>query len=251
MKRQRPTDPATGMEMPETAQPGYYPGYSTLKQERFWDAATRMVVHKRVRGTVPIRFFSEEEARTMTAVVDRILPQEDRFPERRIALLPHIDGRLHEHRIEGYRYEDMPPDEEAYRLAARAFEQMAREEFGQSFHELGTLEQEGLIQQIHDGKPKSATEEWARINVERFWTMLVSDCCAVYYAHPWVWDEIGYGGPAYPRGYMRLEEGEPEPWEVHEQRYEWCAPADTLSDREQAHGTGQEHQTHPGQEGTH
>ncbi len=25
-----------------------------------------------------------------------------------------------------------------------------------------------------------------------------------FYSHPWAWNEIGYGGPAYPRGYMRL-----------------------------------------------
>jgi len=39
---------------------------------------------------------------------------------------------------------------------------------------------------------------------------------------------------AYPRGYMRLEEGEAEPWEADEQRYDWAAPQDTLSD-----GSGQ------------
>jgi hypothetical protein len=27
---------------------------------------------------------------------------------------------------------------------------------------------------------------------------------AAFYAHPWAWNEIGFGGPAYPRGYMRL-----------------------------------------------
>ncbi len=65
--------------------------------------------------------------------------------------------------------------------------------------------------------------------------MLVTDVVAVYYAHPWAWDEIGFGGPAYPRGYMRLEEGEPEPWEVEEQRYDWQAPADSISDVEELH----------------
>jgi hypothetical protein len=52
----------------------------------------------------------------------------------------------------------------------------------------------------------------------------------IYYAHPWSWDESGYGGPAYPRAYMRLERGEPEPWEVEECRYEWEAPRAALSD---------------------
>jgi hypothetical protein len=28
-----------------------------------------------------------------------------------------------------------------------------------------------------------------------------------FYSHPWAWNEIGFGGPAYPRGYMRLAAG--------------------------------------------
>jgi hypothetical protein len=39
----------------------------------------------------------------------------------------------------------------------------------------------------------------------------------VYYAHPYAWDEIGFGGPAYPRGYFALNNGAPEPWEAKEQ----------------------------------
>jgi hypothetical protein len=60
--------------------------------------------------------------------------------------------------------------------------------------------------------------------------MLVQDCIEVYYAHPWAWDEIGFGGPAYPRAYIRLENGSPEPWESDEQRYDWSAPAESVSD---------------------
>ena len=28
-----------------------------------------------------------------------------------------------------------------------------------------------------------------------------------FYSHPWAWNEIGFGGPAYPRGYARLGPG--------------------------------------------
>jgi hypothetical protein len=128
---------------------------------------------------------------------------------------------------------------------------MAQTLHGKPFHELEILQQEEIIKSIHDGKPIACEDLWKGMNIERFWSLLVGDCCAAYYAHPWAWDEIGFGGPAYPRGYMRLEEGEPEPWEVDEQRYAWNAPADTLSDAEESHGTGAEHQTHPGQGGTH
>lgn len=36
--------------------------------------------------------------------------------------------------------------------------------------------------------------------------------------------------PIFFRAYTRLERGEPEPWEVEEQRYEWLAPEGSLSD---------------------
>jgi hypothetical protein len=251
LKREPLTNPANHKPLPQTDHPGYYLGFSTLAQQKYWDAATRDLIHKRMTEDVPFRFFTFDEIHTLRAVVGRILPQEDRTEAYRIDILPGIDKRLYEGRIEGYQYEDMPSDRDAYRLAARAFEQMAQEVYGMSFHHLPTLNQEQLLKSIHDAEPSGAKSLWKGMNVERFWTLLVTDCCTVYYAHPYAWDEVGYGGPAYPRGYMRLEEGEAEPWEVNEQRYVWDAPADTLSDREEAHGSGQEHQTHHGQAGTH
>ena len=52
---------------------------------------------------------------------------------------------------------------------------------------------------MHDGKPTAGHEIWKRMAVHRFWRLLVSDCADAYYSHPWAWDEIGFGGPAYPR----------------------------------------------------
>ena len=37
-----------------------------------------------------------------------------------------------------------------------------------------------------------------------------------FYSHPWAWNEIGFGGPAYPRGYSRLGAGLSETWEGEE-----------------------------------
>jgi Gluconate 2-dehydrogenase subunit 3 len=107
---------------------------------------------------------------------------------------------------------------------------MARKLHCRDFLELTWREQDDLLKTIRDGKPAAALDLWQRMPVHRFWTLLVEDCVEAYYAHPWSWDEIGYGGPAYPRGYFRLERGEPEPWEVEEKRYFWQAPPDTVSD---------------------
>jgi hypothetical protein len=196
-----------------------------------------------------VRFFTPDEAYIMQAVVDRILPQEDRTDATRIPILPFLDERLHLNRIEGYRYEDMPSDQEAYRVACRAIDATAKELYNKPFYSLSTLMQEAILQSLHDTKPMAAQDIWRQMNLKRFWAMLVSDCCSIYYAHPFAWDEIGFGGPAYPRGYMRLEGGEAEPWEVDERRYEWLAPDDTLSDQPQK--TGEQEQSHQGQAGTH
>src|SRR5579875_523899 len=160
-RREPLTDAATGEPLPQREQPGYYQGYQTLRQQRFWDEATRKVVLERVQHEQPIRFFNDVEARTMAAVMDRILPQDDRLPHRRIPILPDVDHRLYLGKIQGYRYEDMPSDREAYQIGARAFELMAQRLRGCRFDELPTLDQERLLKSVHDADPAEAREEWS------------------------------------------------------------------------------------------
>lgn len=236
--------------MKQRKQPGYYPGYSSLSQRGYWDAATRAEVENRVYNVPQIRFFSDEELPIITAVCGRIIPQDDRLPEWRIPVVNYIDARLFENRISGYRYEDMPPDREAHRLGLRAIEETAREIHRRAFVHLDALKQDLILKSIHDGEKRAAPGVWARMSIDRYWQLLVGDCVAAYYAHPWAWDEIGFGGPAYPRAYMRLEGGMPEPWEVDEQRYVWTAPPDSISDVYEEAGAGSE-TSHHGQAGTH
>lgn len=246
-----PVDPTTSEPIKPKAQPGYYPGYSTLGQQKFWDAKTRQVVLDRVHNVPPIRFFKPDEAQLMKVICDRVLPQDDRDEAHKIPIVPQIDKRLFENRLDGYRYENMPPEQEAYRLGLKAIEQISHFLHHRSFLEIGPREQDEILKSLHDNKPAAAHEIWKRIPVHRFWMLLIQDCAEAYYAHPWAWDEIGFGGPAYPRAYMRLERGEAEPWEVEEQRYEWQAPATSVSDTYEAIGGISEHEAAPGQGGTH
>ena len=126
---------------------------------------------------------------------------------------------------------------------------MAQEVYQSAFPALTVTSQEELLQSLSEGKPSAARNLWAQMNVKRFWSLLMSDACSAYYAHPWAWNEVGFGGPSYPRGYMRLEKGEPEPWEFREERYEWAAPSDSISDHS---GTGgKDDESYHGQAGTH
>jgi hypothetical protein len=247
----RPIDPKTEKPLPQRAQPGYYPDFSTLRQKDFWDQATRKIVLARVETVPPKRFFSPEEAELMTAVCDRILPQDDRDDLHKIPIVNYIDERLYEDHMDGYRFEDMPPDQESYRLGLRGIAEIAEQMHRERFIDLDPLKQESVLETLHDGNPPAGHEIWQRMPVHRFWLLLVQDVVGAYYAHPYAWDEIGFGGPAYPRGYMRLEGGEPEPWEVNERRYEWTAPPRSPSAKFTPIGGSSEHKGSRGQGGTH
>ncbi len=211
------------------AQPGYYPGYSTLGQQNFWDEATRQVILDRVTNVPPIRFFTGDDETLIRAIVDRLMPQDDRDETHKIPVANYVDRDVYDGKIDGYQFEDMPPMQEAHRLGLQAIEAIAQHLHRQPFVKLGPTEQDQVLLVLHDGNPPVPKEIWDRMSPGHYWTMLMQTVVENYYAHPYAWDEIGFGGPAYPRPYFRLTRGEPEPWEVEEQRYAWAPPEASLS----------------------
>ena len=86
------------------------------------------------KNVPPIRFFNAEEQALMEAICRHIVPQDDRDAAHTIPILPQIDKRLFDDTHDGYRFEDMPPDREAYRLGLQAIEEIARHLHGNSFY---------------------------------------------------------------------------------------------------------------------
>lgn len=225
-----PRDASTGEPLQPTPQPGYYPGFSTMAQKAFWDETTRNLIIMRLEQPPSIRYFTAEQAKFWRSVFDHLVPQYDRTPDRRIPLVEQIDDRLYHNRTIGYRYENMPHDREAFHLGQQAIDAESLKRYGGEFVLLPHHQQELVLKAVHDQKPIAADEIWKKMSIGRFWQMLMQDALESYYSHPWAWDEIGFGGPAYPRAYTRLERGEPEPWEVEEKRYEWEEPDYAVSD---------------------
>ena len=189
-----------------------YPGWQALGQRGHWDEATRKVVLDRVEHVPPYRFFAPQQRRTLEALAERVLPQAHRPPERRVPIGPWIDqlcaGRF-EH---GTRYADMPPQRDAWRLGLAGLDQTSQAHYGASFADLDAPRQDAVLRMIAEGNPLG--DAWRELPARRWWQSLaLRQISGVYYAHPYAWDEIGWGGPAYPRGYYALNHGAPEPWE--------------------------------------
>lgn len=152
-----------GEPMVQRAQPGYYPGFSTMAQQDYWDEATRKTVRARLAPPPPIRFFSPEEAKLFEAIINRLLPQEDRTPDRRIPILPEIDKRLFSNTLNGFRFADMPPDRDAYRMGLKAIDEMAHERFRAAFIIVGPYAQDLLLKSLHDENPDPPHPVWKRM----------------------------------------------------------------------------------------
>ena len=61
-------------------------------------------------------------------------------------------------------------------------------------------EQAALIQAVQDlAADAQPGTDWPAAHVWSLWTRYA---CTAFYSHPWAWNEIGFPGPAYPRGYL-------------------------------------------------
>lgn len=192
-----------------------YPGYNVLEKRHTpsWNEKTRLVVDKRLAVPVEPRFFNEAEWQTLCAVCARILPQPgDRPP---VPLPAYIDQKLLENIGEGYQYLPLPDDRSAWRRGLKGLDATAQAKYGTHFHHLSAGEQDLLLRAMQKGELKD--DEFATMPSNLFFAKrLLFDITSAYYAHPTAWSEIGFGGPAHPRGYVRMEISERDPWEAVE-----------------------------------
>jgi Gluconate 2-dehydrogenase subunit 3 len=184
-----------------------YRDYDVLGQAPTWDAVTKGVVLRRLGPTPPVRFFSVQEEAVARPMLDRLLAQDE---DPRIPVFEQIDARLAEEQTDGWHYEDLPPDGEAWRASLAALESDARERFDRGFAELAAREQKDLLEAVR------TAGQWHGLPAGRVWNLWIRYGVTAFYAHPWSWNEIGFGGPAYPRGYKNIELGGREPWESQE-----------------------------------
>ena len=187
----------------------HFPGFDVLSQVHTWDDVTKGVVLRRLGPPRALSFFSPDDEATVRPLADRILALEEP-PE--VPVVEMLDARMAQGLGPGYRHDDMPERPEAWRRSLHGVEEDARKELGVAFGAMEPSRQRRLLERI-----RTTDGEWHDLPAAKVWTMWTSDLCTVFYSHPWAWNEIGFGGPAYPRGYRSHSLLSPrEPWEVAE-----------------------------------
>lgn len=200
-----------------------FPGFDVTTQSKHWDDATRTVVMSRLDTPNQPRFFTETEQLAASALFDQLLyqPKEPRIP-----VMQMVDTRIANHETDGWHYETMPTDEQAWRDSLAALDADSTDRYGHPFAACAWDEQKDLLQNIQD----LGTEQWHGMTASQVWSLWTRYGCTAFYSHPLAWNEIGFDGPAYPRGYKNMGVDRLEGIEVHDAR-----PADDPlkpSDRE-------------------
>ena len=177
--------------------------FDVLSQVHTWDPVTTGVVLRRLGPPPPMRFFTVDEEAVARPLLDRLVARERDSP---IPIFELIDQRLAENETDGWRYEDMPEDGEAWRRSLEQLDSDAKDR-GASFAKLSVEDQRALLEHVR------TSDSWHGVPAARVWSLWMRYACAAFYSHPAAWNEIGFGGPAYPRGYANLGLNRREHWE--------------------------------------
>lgn len=193
---------------------GRFPGFDVMAQEAHWDTATRAAIHARLHGQPAVRFFTQLEEATAKCLLDRIVGQRSEPGDETVDLARMVDTRLAEDQTDGWHYDTMPRDSDAWRASLGAIDEDAHERFGRDFAECAHDQQCDLIEAVRTW----GTDRWHELPPAQVWSLWTRYAATAFYSHPAAWNEIGFPGPAYPRGYTALGVDKREPYEVPDAR---------------------------------
>ncbi|WP_062015195.1 gluconate 2-dehydrogenase subunit 3 family protein [Aureimonas sp. AU4] len=137
---------------------------------------------------------NETQLASLRAALARIIPQKGDAP---IDLAARIDTMMAEATGNGWRYEALPTDPEAYQVGLDTLEALARDRHGRAFAELSPQEIDALLRRIADGEAGiEAEDRFSPKQMTLWFEELRSDAVRIFVAHPAVMARIGYSGIA-------------------------------------------------------
>jgi Gluconate 2-dehydrogenase subunit 3 len=184
---------------------GRFPGFDVLDSVDVWDDVTAGAVLGRLSHPTGLAFFTPAEVAVARPLLDLLLAQDG---EPRIPVLEMVDERLAVGETDGWHYDDLPEDAQAWRDTLAALDKAAHSRSGSGFAELPEIDQAALVDEVR------RADTWQGFVAKHVWSLWTRYACTAFYSHPWAWNEIGFPGPAYPRGYLNPGLDARERWEV-------------------------------------
>ncbi|MBO0930521.1 gluconate 2-dehydrogenase subunit 3 family protein [Fibrella aquatilis] len=176
--------------------------------------ATRQALQERLDKQpdwqgLTLRFFTPDEAELLKQLTARLLPQP--ADREQIDVINPVDHRLAHNESDGWRYDVLPADPDAWRMGLTAFQEAAQAQFGKPFTQLDSPQQDQLIGQMQQGTATGAS--LTALQSKHFFEDMLAELVSLYVSHPLAQEEMGYVGmadkPRWDRiGLNELEERE-------------------------------------------
>lgn len=187
-----------------------YPNYDVLKEQEAWDSHSRSIVLARLESVHTYTSLTLIEAEMLRAICS-LLAGDSRADIIQF-VLSHIDQSLDAPTGESERQAALPKAGDLLRHGLKRIDQWSVSHHNRPFIDLTEAEQLSAVTALSEERLAS-NEQWT-FPQKALFNKLLSWTVESYYSHPTVWSEIGYGGPAYPRGYVRANIGQLDPWEA-------------------------------------
>ena len=223
------------MSPPPASSASRYPGYDVLlkRDTPSWDDVTRDVIDARLAQRNMPRFFNDAQWRVLNALCAVLVPHSCkavsdsdmlrsgqsgdnvRWADPLVPVAAMVDTKLADDSRDGYRDARLPPLRDAWCIGLAALDIESRNAHQAGFADIDEACQRALVKRMQRGELKDAA--WQGMPSDVFFELrALHDIVAAYYSHPQSWNEIGFGGPANPRGYVRMQANRRDPWEAAE-----------------------------------
>ena len=193
-----------------------FPTYDVLAKRHTpsWNERTREVIDRRLALSVAADVLSDTQLATLRAIAARVCPEPAGRPATTtVAMIVH---KIAQDQGDGYRPTSLPRNAECWRRGLDAIDDEARQRHHCGFAQLEPHDADEVLRAIENGDGRS--DLWRNLPAELFWKWrLLPDLVSSHWAQPSLWSAMGFGGPASPRGYVRMTENRRDPWEAIEQ----------------------------------
>lgn len=154
-------------------------------------------------------FFDPANFECLSVVCDRLIAQDSN--SRIVNIAVHIDERLQRKTGDGWRYDNMPSDDQMYIKGLKGIDETAQLHFQIKFIQLTNEQQMEILRSVQHGSAKGVV--WQELPPQRFFEELLAETTEIFFSHPLVQDEMGYAGMADAKGWERIGLNEREPIE--------------------------------------
>lgn len=190
----------------------HYPSYNVMEQKDHWDHHTQEIVTDRLVQKQQYQLLTDVEVEIIRSLCTHLI--HDQRADIIQYVIRHIDQFISSNVGESQRKPGIPPAPQLIRDGIQAIDQLSMQRHMDHYFHLSIADQTAILSEISQAKNHNPVDVWGIIPPKELFNMLLKLTTEAYYSHPVIWSEIGYAGPAYPRGYVRTQGGHLDPWEA-------------------------------------